>query len=164
MSLFFGIAIPLLTILVVIAAIRLPSIIIRPHYDLIYVRGLYYYGQRDFIIKNGRLARQEERRQQEQEWQDAPSIYIYDTKTHESRPLSFEDASKLDIDSNNISPDGFAVTNGNKLKIEFPLVLTTETDFVTYYLKGRAGVNEKLNLEANQDAYNDKIFIFGWVR
>lgn len=164
-TLIVGISVPILMILVVAGSIYLPGLFIKPKFNFLYISGdsSYYYSQYQYYVQNGKLVRNETQESMSQSYQQQRDVKlrIYDIDKNESRDVSFEEARGLDLDPNNISPDGFEVVYGSRGDGFFPFFYSG-TDYRTRYLKGH-NVTKKLNLQLNDSYYNNFRFL-GWIK
>jgi len=168
-TLVIGISIPILMILFVAGSIYLPGLFIKPHFNFLYVSGndsYYYYNNGyQYSVQNDKLIKNEIRQLENQNYNPPrveSKLYIYDVAKNESREISFEEAQNLNLDSNNMSPDGFEVTYGSRGDGFFPFFFRSERDYNTRYLKGH-NVSKKLNLQLSGSYYNNFRFI-GWIK
>lgn len=134
-------------ILFIACSIYLPGIFIKPKFNFLYAKGNYYYCSSQYSVQNGKLVKNEF-----EQPSNEIKFFIYDVVKDESREISFEEAQKLNLDSNIESPDGFKVVSG--------------TSYNSQYLKGR-NVTKKLNIqfskEDNYHNYDDFCFL-GWIK
>lgn len=165
LSLILGISIPILMILFVAGSIYLPGIFIQPHFNFLYVnRDDYYYGQQ-YAVQNGRLVKNEIKQPENGNYnppRGEPKLFIHDVVKNESKEVSFEEAQKLDLDSNIKSPDGFEVVYGSRGGAIFPFFFYPGTDYNSRYLKGR-NVSKKLNIQLSESYYYNFRFL-GWIK
>ncbi|MDE2439283.1 MAG: hypothetical protein KGN01_07890 [Patescibacteria group bacterium] len=165
-TLIVGISIPVLMILFVAASIYLPGLFVQPKYNFLYVSGddYYYYNQYQYSVQNGKLVRNEITRPEGQTYppQRDVKLYVYDVAKNESKEISFAEAQNLNLDSSNVSPDGFEVTYGSRGDGFFPFFFYSGTDYNNRYLKGH-NVSKKLNLQLSGSYYNNFRFI-GWIK
>ena len=166
-TLVVGISIPILMILFVAGSIYLPGLFIQPKFNFLYVSGddYYYYNQYQYSVQNGKLVRSEIQQPENRNYQPPGEVklYIYEVAKNESREISFEEAQNLNLDSNNISPDGFEVTYGICGDGFFPVFFWSERDYSTRYLKGH-NVSKKLNLQLNGGSYYNNFRFIGWIK
>lgn len=165
-TLIVGISIPILMILFVAASIYLPGFFIQPKYNFIYTSGddYCYHNQYQYSVQNGKLIRNEITCPESQTYlpQRDTRLHVYNVAKNKSREISFEEAQNLNLDSNNLSPDGFEVTYGNHGGGFFPFFFYSDTDYNNLYLKGH-NVSKKLNLQLSGSYRNNFRFI-GWVK
>lgn len=151
-----GVSIPILMILFVAASIYLPGLFIQPKYNFLYVSGDDYNYYKQYSVQNGTLTRNET-----QLGKDV-RLYICDVAKNKSKEVSFEEARKLNLDSNNVSPDGFEIVYGSRGDGLFSLFFYSSTDYSTHYIIGH-NVSKKLNLQLSGSYYRNFRFI-GWIK
>lgn len=165
-TLVVGISIPILMILFVATSIYLPGFFVQPKYNFLYVSSddYYYYNQYQYSVQNGKLLRNEIKQPENRtyRWMRDVKLYVCDVVKNESREISFEEAQNLNLDSNNVSPDGFEVTYGNRSEGFLPFFFFLERDYNTLYLKGH-NLSKKLNLKLSGSYYHNFRFI-GWIK
>ncbi len=164
-TLVLGISIPILMILFVAGSIYLPGIFIKPKYDFLYLSGddYYYGGQNMYSVQNDRLVKNIwEIGKNDARYSQEPKLFIHDIAKNESREISFEEAQKLNLDSNIKSPDGFEVVYGSKGDGIFPFFFYSSTDYNTRYLKGH-NVSKKLNIQLS-GSYSYNFRFLGWIK
>ncbi len=153
-------------ILFVAGSIYLPGLFIQPHFNFLYESGdTYYYnnGMR-YAVQNGQLVENTIRTPEPPNNNLPPAetkLFIYDVIKNENKQISFEEARNLNLDSNNISPDGFEVVYGSRGDDFFPFFWGGGTDYDTRFLKGH-NVSKKLNLQSTGSYYN--FHFLGWVK
>ena len=169
-SLWIGLAIPVLMIVFVAAAIYLPRIFAEsPQYDFVYMLNGYSqpygYGY-DYAVRNGTLTRTPivlppEALASKPEVIPESQFFVYDAQADTTKEISFDDAVKLKLDSSYESPDGFQVQQGNYSGEFFPFFGGGYNDGI--YLEG-GGVSRKINVNVARDPYRYQNFQFlGWV-
>lgn len=165
-TLIIGILIPLLMIIFVAASIYLPGLFIQPKYSFLYVSAndQSYNSQFQYFIENGRIKINENNKLENQIYlpKEIIKLYFYDVNKNESQEITFNAAQIFNLESNNISPDGFEVVNGSQGGGFFPIFYYSSGDYSNLYLKGH-NVSKKLNLKLNGTRYDNFRFI-GWVK
>lgn len=164
-----GMSIPVLMILIVAGSIYLPSLFVKaPAVNFLYSIGddnYYCDGIQQYTVQNNKLLRNIVKQP------DTggvalvcvdPKIFIQDVVKNESKQISFEEAQKLNLDSNIISSDGFEVVYGNRGDNYFPFFFYSNPDYSTRYLKGH-NISKKLNIQLNESYYYGFHFL-GWIK
>lgn len=167
-TLVLGISIPILMILLVAGSIYLPGLFIHPKYSFLYVSGDDYYynnGQR-YFVENSRLKKNEIT--QPEDTNNYPprgeaKLFIHDVAKNESKEIFFEEAQKLNLDTNNTSPDGFEVVYGGGEGGIFPFFYSGGTDYNARYLKGH-NVSKKINVQLSGSYYYNNFRFLGWLK
>ena len=159
--LILGISVPILMILFVAGSIYLPGLFIKPKYNFIYVSGDDYYYGRQYSVINGQLVKNEVKPPDYYRPRTEPKLFIHDVSNNESREISFEEAQKLNLDSNIISKDGFEVIYGSRGDGIFPFFFFSGRDYNSRYISGH-NVSKKLNVQFNGSYYNGFQFI-AWI-
>lgn len=159
-----GISIPILMIIFVAISIYLPSLFVQPKTDFLYSTGGDYYSQDIYSVQNGKLIVQEISYPKEYyRPKRNPRLFIHDVVKNESREISLEEAKKLNLNSNNKSPDGFEVVYGRNHHDIFPLFFYGDTDYNTRYIQ-KGGRSKRLNLQTDGERYYSYYFKFiGWI-
>lgn len=169
-------------ILFVAASIYAPRLFApQPRVNFLYASGENYpYGDtlREYSVQNGKLVKLELAQPEKgayamRYWAPVPypasstvpkfveaKLFVHDVVKNESKEISFDDAQKLNLDSNMKSPDGFEVAYGNHDN-GFPFF--SGTDYDVRYLKGH-NVSTKLNLQSNEPYYNYNFRFLGWIK
>jgi hypothetical protein len=170
-SLVLGISIPILMILMVAGSIYLPGLFIQPKVNFLYMSGYgnycdYYNLDQYSVIKN-KLTKIEIKPAPNVvnniQPCGAPIFFIHDVVKNESMEVSFEEAQKLNLDSNIVSSDGFQVVNGSRGGSSFPFFFSSGSDYNSEYITGH-NVSKKLNIKMNgPDYYYYNFRFFGWI-
>lgn len=156
--LIIGLAIPILMILFVAGAIYFPrqfTTVDPPKYDFLYMirRG---YSDTAYSVRNGHLVK---RKIKPPKGYNAGhrevKLFVHYVRENQSKEISFEEATKLRLESRRRSPNGFAILSGRRSGGFFPFY--ARWDYDTRYLK-KEGYTEKLNLE---DYYG--FSFLGWI-
>lgn len=167
-TLILGISIPILMILFVAGSIYLPGLFIQPRFNFLYVSGddyYYYNNEQQYSVQNDRLIKNEIKQPENGNYnppRGEVKLFIYDVVKNESKQVSFDEAQKLNLDSNNISPDGFEVVYGSRGDGIFPFFFYSGTDYNARYLKGH-NVSKKLNIQLSGSYYYNFRFL-GWIK
>jgi len=89
-------------------------------------------------------------------------LYIYDVAKDTAQEISLAEAQNLNLDSRNVSPDGFEIVNGSESSYIFPFFFASNANYRTYYLKGH-NLSKKLNLQLNDNSGYDGFRFIGWI-
>ena len=155
--LIIGIFIPILMIIFVGVSIYFPSIFwTNPKYNFIYLSGESYPSR--YYIQGNRLLKQ-----------DTPTpyvptreakLFIYNIESNEAKAISFDEAKDLNLDSANVSPDGYSVEYGASSGGFSPFFFYSGNDYNSVYLKNNKA-SKKLNINLSGNYYG---FTFlGWI-
>jgi hypothetical protein len=165
-SLIFGIAIPILMILLVAVSIYLPALLApAPRFNFLYVAGVDYNQSHQYVVENGVLNKYKykDKDHSDNHPPGVGKLFVHDVSANESKEISFEDARKLKLDANAKSPDGYEVVCGGAEGL-FPF------DYSGYdemYLKGHH-TSKKLNLQYPAAGYSyyrgNRFYFLGWIR
>jgi hypothetical protein len=179
-----GIAIPVVMVLLIMLSVYLPKLMSKPDYNFLFTTGSSYNYYRHvspasgtnmvanheftYEVSGGKLI------QNKQTYYYYPNekptasskLFLYAVKEGKSREVTFDEAKKLKLDTNSISPDGYEITNGSRGGGLFPFYYESGSDYNAKYI--RKGISShKLNLPAGTDPYyyyNDSSFrLLGWV-
>ncbi len=180
-TLIIALAIPVVMMVLLAGAIYLPGIWNKPAYNFVYTDGAdsyaYAYGI-SYRVENGRVVEQNVPYPPESKDElgvpirypypspkaPTPKLYLYDIVSDSAKEISYEDAQKLNLSANQVSPDGFELSMGNQGGGVFPIFFNGGYDYGTYYLKGH-GAAKKLNLpiNTNQNYYGRTVRLLGWI-
>ncbi len=187
-ALVVGLAIPVLMMLIIAGVIYLPRLlspVASPQYDFLYAVGdgvayvtphNYYapaypypakgvWPTHTYRVVGQKLVRQETGPVPKEygampEEDIVPKFYIYHADTDKSSEVSFEEASRLTLDSSIKSPDGFDIIRGQGSGEVFPFFMGGSNNYDKEYLHKDHYTKElKLNLPENY--YND--FFVAWI-
>ena len=167
--LWLALGIPVLMIVLVAAGVILPRYFVKPpQYNFVYsvmansnapvaAGGFYAYQVNDKgIVERYVTAGGPEKTTAAPV--DTRTLYMYDVASHTSKQLSFDNAQKLQLNSNHVSPDGYDVETGNS-DAGFPFGGGEGPD--QYMAKG--SYSQRLNIAAMfGNTYYDFQFL-GWV-
>ena len=145
-----AIAIPLLMIIFVAASIYLPGLFKQPKYSFLYADG---YTSGFYQVQNGTLGKAINKNSDETPFYKDVKIYFYDMAQQRSKEISFNDASKLQLDNNRISLDGFVIEQGRHTR------LFDSSDYSDLYAVS-GSVSKKLNTTIR----NYEFTFLGWVK
>lgn len=174
LPLIVGVSIPLLVVVAVALSIYLPGLFVEPQYNFLYTTGDgqngYYTGYYEYVVRDGKLIKQEVKVPDEIKRNYPPyppsseiKFFVHDVKLNKSKQISFDEASRLKLDSNVQSPDGFEVVYGTRDGGAFPFFMSPSEDYHTRYLRGH-NTGKKLNVQMGSDVYYDRAFRFvGWI-
>jgi hypothetical protein len=162
MTLIIGIAIPILMIVFVALSIYLPALFASPPtFNFLYTTSETYRYASEYTVSNGKLTRIPRRIATTESYVTGdPLFYLFDVAKGESTELTFAEASKLMLDPNPVSPDGYEVVQGRGhggfLFSDFD-----GDDYRSFYLRGH-NVSRKIALNLGQNSYWNFRFL-GWV-
>ncbi len=168
-----ALAIPVVMMVIVFLVIYIPSLNVHPTSDFIYSSydGRYTYPSTvSYDVQNGKLVKVTLPMPPADPTVPvkplpanaqllAPKLYLHTTNTNTNRELSFEEASKLIVDSSNVSTDGFKVVQSSNGGF-FPFFYDNGGRDNKYFLQKENGGSVSVTLEDN----NSYSFQFlGWV-
>ncbi len=152
--------IPVLVIVGVLVAIKLPSVKVKPQYNFLYKDDQSY----DYLIdiKDNRL-QVERRYPDEVGFYDSlkeMKFFVYDVETDRSKRVTLEEAKKIELSNQPVSPDGYQVVkdNGGDGIGFFPILFMGGSDYGVYIKQGK----NKKKIELLQDGYYQFEFV-GWI-
>ncbi|MBX4205417.1 MAG: hypothetical protein KW788_04545 [Candidatus Doudnabacteria bacterium] len=155
--LIIGISVPILMTVLVALAIYLPRLYNHPQYDFIYMTGDYYYN--GYRVENGKLL-EVPQLVSDPMLKYSPvqqtKLFYYNMQTNQSRELTYAEARNYNLDTQDTSPDGYQITQGNYGGDLF----FSHSDYGVY-IKGH-GLGKKLNLSTGNYYYNFRFL--GWVK
>lgn len=169
-ALILGIAIPLVVIILVAIFAYIPRTSIDPKYDFLYYfrdytkqycvsDGFYTVAKGKIKISDVVVPKGSECRYDLET--DPPKIYRYDAEKGGHYQISFEDAQKLTLDNNVISPDGLSVRRGDYYNAGiFEIFGGTNRNYNQINLVNNSG--DTTPIEIGTSNYYDFVFI-GWV-
>lgn len=167
-SLIVGLCIPVLMILFVAGSIYLPGLFIHPKINFVYASGddYYYYRDQQYFVEKGKLVKNEIKDSKESGRHATTEVklFLYNVAENKNQEISFEEAQKLNLDSNSKSPDGFEIVYGNRDGGMFPFFFDSSSDYGNRYIKGH-NVTRKLDIQSSGRSYYDYGFHFlGWIK
>jgi hypothetical protein len=175
LPLIVAISLPFVMIAILAAVVYLPGISAKPQYNFIYVSGGGYYGP-EYTVEQGKLVKHDisaptstdamgyPRPKYPEEQQVEETLFMHDVKTNVSTRISYEDAAKLSLSNEIISPDGYQIQENYGNGGFMPFFFGGGHDYNTKYLVGHRSA-EKLNItgvSTTPYSYNPYRFI-GWV-
>lgn len=171
---------PLLLIFVVLLSAYLPNFFLSTNYNFIYIvcsdgTNYYRYGCGDYIeklysVSNGKLILNQVDPYHDSDKDGTPDIkenyyvriFMHNTERNESREITFDEATTLNLNSLLTSPDGVTITSNYDRGPEF-LFFDAGSSYGHYLIKGN--LKKKMNIINEDDRYyyrNGFRFI-GWV-
>jgi len=163
-TLVLGLSIPVVMIALVAISVYIPKLLIHPSVDFLYVMGGYDgESTQMYSVQDGKLIIspiEPALKAPTNQPRIAGELYIYSAIGDKSKHISFEEAQKLNLDSENISLDGFEVLRGNNGG-GFPFFYS-DNNYNTFYFKGHGG-SKKLNIQTSGSYYNNFRFL-GWIK
>ena len=165
-SLWLGLAIPVLMIAFVAGSIYLPRLNApKPTHDFLYTvsdnfshPNQFVYTVRDDTVVQEKIDYPEDLKGPVQ---NAPRLFRYSVSENRAEELSLEEAQQLTADAGPLSPDGFEVTYGNQDTGIFPFFVFAERDYNTLYITGHQTA-QKLNISLPRDYYGSFQFL-AWI-
>ncbi len=172
LPLIIAISLPFVMIAIVAAIVYLPGISANPQHNFIYASGGYY--EPVYVVEQGKLIKRDiviptstyERfpKYPDPATQEEEVLFLHDVKANVSTRISFEDAEKLKLSNETISPDGYQVQDNYGNGGFAPFFFGGSRDYNAKYIVGHRSA-EKLNITSitpNPYSYNPYRFI-GWV-
>lgn len=167
LPLIVGIALPIVFIIILVIAVALPPMFIKPQYDFLYTIGTNYYDNvysNAYKVVDGRLTLKpviiNATNPPARVIQDAPPLYQYKVKSNTAHNISLEDAQKLILDVGPSSPEGYTVSykygNGGM----FDLFGGNNNSYGFYISNGSSG--KRLTGITSRDSYN--FALIGWIK
>lgn len=160
-SLYIGLAVPLLLIFFVAASVYLPAYFApEPSTDFLYVTDEPRYGLR-YQVHHGHLRKDYRPKPDHPEAEDTGAvIYRHKMPENKSIRLSFQTAKQFELNSRQISPDGYKVEYGRRVDAPF-FFASYERDYDERYLIGHSTV---WTLNVHIDTKSRRGFDFkGWI-
>lgn len=157
-ALLLGFALPLLMIAVVAAILYIPGKLHKPTYNFLYTSGDNYYSNESYVVRNGKLMKISGTNYVDPERAAVAQLYIHDVTTNKSKPISYEEAQLISLDSNEESPDGYTVRDGNEGRSYFPFFGGPYTNDV--FLTGH---NSSRKLAVRKINNYDSVSFIGWI-
>lgn len=165
--LILGMLIPVFMIIFVAVSIYLPALFTQPKYDFLYAAGGDYYLLNSYAVQNSKLIKNEVNYPANYLNSSGlpkaePKLYVYDMAKNVSREVSFEEAQRLKLNSENISPDGFEVVSGTEDFSIFSIFFSRGDFYGAKYIRGH-GISKRLNLHKENDYWYHNIRFIGWL-
>ncbi|MBI3255739.1 MAG: hypothetical protein HYZ63_02100 [Candidatus Andersenbacteria bacterium] len=166
-SLWIGLAIPVVMVLVVALSIYWPQRGIEaPVYDFVYALQNYSDGY-VYSVVDGKLGRDAtpdygQPKPVPAGVAHAPTrFYIHDVQSNTSREVSFEEASTVKLDNVTTAPDGYELKRGGEGSGVFPFFFSEGNYNDQYLVKGNHSI--KLDLKEIRDPYYSPFTFMAWV-
>ena len=165
--LYIALAIPVVMIIAIAAFIYLPGATKQPKYNFLYMTGsnVYGYGSQQYVVSAGHLT------QNPQPLpvpvtnyippQNDAHFYIYNVSTNQATEVSLAQAQSYTLSSNNTSPDGYTVQQGNSGGGDF-LFGSGPNDYNNWFLNGY-NRSRKLNIQTGSPNVPYNFQFLGWV-
>jgi uncharacterized membrane protein YgcG len=173
--LYIALAVPVLMILLVAAFIYLPGIGQKPKYNFLYMTGgnsYYAYGSQQYVVSNGHLVQNPKPYNQYDPTTQPgyvqpdslkPHFYVYDVSANTATEVTFDQAANnYALNSNNQSPDGYSLQQGNYSGGSFLFGGGGGSDYSSWFLNGH-NRSRKLNLQLTGAGYDNFQFL-GWIK
>ncbi|MDJ0654718.1 MAG: hypothetical protein QNJ40_11215 [Xanthomonadales bacterium] len=161
-SLIIGLGIPVLMVVFIAAAIHLPrwlSTPIDPAFDFLYSVG--WPQEFSYRVEQGRLLRVDSKPPAHGGRGDGARLYLHDVSANRSRELTWDQASRLLLDSAPASPDGFRVESGRKPGWFF---FDYRHDYNRRFLvRNHHSIEQSLEFSASGPYYGSSFRLLGWV-
>ena len=160
-SLIIGLTIPVLLCIAIIASIYIPRLSApQPEYSFLYSSNDHFYSTYRYTVNQGKFVR--EKIQQDAEFIKnnnpiEPTFFVYNPVNDESTELSFEEAEKLNLNSNRESPDGYTLEQGGGEAFPFYFGNSNSN---TWFLTGH---NTSYKVELRQLGQYPTIQFYGWI-
>ncbi len=151
-------SIPLLMVLLVIAAVSLPRAFApRPQYNFIYSIGDYNFT--NVSVLGGRLIVQQTGISGHGLHAKPLRLFFYNVKNNSAREISVKEASGFVLDANLKSPDGYEIEN-NSPSYDLVSGIFGPHDYPAWYIAGH-GTSRKVDLPGYGDLWSFRFT--GWV-
>jgi hypothetical protein len=163
-SLIIGFSLPIAMIVFVAASIYVPSFFVHPAYNFLYSSSDENANDDQYLVVDDHVQqnRDYEASYYNPQFYPQPKLYIYDTNTNESIPVTFEEAKNYTLISDITSPDGYTIENGRQNNGGF-FFLGGGTDYTSKYLVGH-NISKKLNLKSSSTRYSNSTEFLGWIK
>jgi hypothetical protein len=166
--LILALAIPVLMIMGITLAIYVPGLFSKPQYNFLYMTGegvsYYTYSDVNYYVRDGHLIQMpaDSIPTNNYYYQKSKEVrfYLYNTSSNSSQELTFEEASKLKLDSATKSSDGYQIIRGG-YGGDF-LFSGGRSDYNSWFLQGH-NLSKKLDLKLVGTYYYDNFKFLGWV-
>lgn len=167
LPLIIALCIPVAMIILVAAFIYFPGMGKTPNYNFVYMTGTSYYdyGQREYEVVNGKVVYYPLSSSTLPIYgkpdNTKPHFYYYDINQETASEITFNQAQEYNLDSSNVSPDGYMIERGNSNG--GGLFFDGGRDYNSWFIKGY-NRSQKLNLKLTGiDSYYNFRFL-GWVK
>lgn len=176
---YIAIILPTIFIVGLIGVVFLPQLFTeKPKYDFIYKvsdRNQLNYGY-SFSVLNGKIAKQynpppaytakdltsEQLAQYEKSAGYIEKLYLYNVTTDISKQISFEEAEQYVVNSDLVSPDGFALEGANGDGGIITGMFGGSRNYNTLYLK-KGFYSKEAKLQTSVYYYGNQNVLLGWV-
>lgn len=168
-ALYVALAAPLLMIIMVAAFIYLPGIGKTPQHNFLYMSGsnvysdVYGYPAAGYQVSSGHLVYTPPPVNQNQNIYPPLAtdvhFYVYDVKTNQATEVALAQAETYNLDSSNISADGYSVQQGSG---GGDFLFGSSGDYNSWFLKGH-NRSTKLNLKLSGGTSYANFRFLGWT-
>lgn len=163
LSLYIGLAIPVLLLLVILAVSYLPNMLIKPDLKFVYSMGQDYYSlEKPYYVSDGKVTKTvSDPLNYVVGYQpidvQTPQLFIYDAKTNQSRETSANELENMNVVDSEFSKDGYSLKQSE-----------TVNPILGGYVKGslylKKGLfSRKIELPTVDDRYDSSYNFVGWV-
>ncbi len=164
-----GLCIPIVLILLVVLSIYLPRFFVHPKVNFLFSvgqNGYYYANNSEYSVENGTLVKSDiilpepDRKNVVFREHD---IYLYNVTTEVATKISFEEAKQLHLSPNNVSSDGFSVTDWDYNRGGLFSGLFGGRDYGVPYIRGH-NTSQRINLDGIiMEYYYGNFHFLGWI-
>ncbi len=176
LPLVFGIALPIIFILVISLVVFIPSLYVNPQHNFLYMTSDVVYGNNQmysqtYVVVNDHIALKSVVNNPNRPQYpyvtyrtDNPPLYLYDVKNNSSHQITFDEAKKILVVMDPMSPDGYTVTYRYSNGGIFEIFGGNNTDSRYVITKGNG--SKKLDGLLPADAYYSpgNFTFLGWVK
>lgn len=175
-----AIALPVIFIIILVITIVTPSVTINPEFDFVYVDpseqyrrsfDVFEYKNR-YDVKDGKIIKVPIeiyvdpmlKYPEDIQYEDAPTLYLYDIEENTSREISFEEAQEFMFDRGPSSPDGYTIKFEYNNDGIFELFGSGNNDSGYFIVKG-SGKKQLTGIDNTMHYYGDgEIDLIGWIK
>lgn len=160
LPLLIGFLIPLSMLAFIAFSIYVPGLFNSPQYDFVYISGDYNTGYNRYAVQNSKiimLPTPTPYYYSNQQYIE-PQLFLHNSNENKSTPITFDEASKLDLSVSSVSPDGYEIKNGNT---SGGFLFGYSRDYNKWYIVGNY-VSKELKLSTINTNYSNFKFL-GWI-
>lgn len=158
-------SIPASIVILVAVILLVPQLLARPSFDFIYSY-CPSYDCSSYLVQNGTVTQDNtpigtDSNSTPDGGQTQPQLYYYNVHANSASRITLGQANMYNLDSANVSPDGYTLTQGNTSDNGF-LFWGSSYDG-NWYLKN--GLKKKLlNIGNGASYYDNNLQLLGWIR
>lgn len=155
------ISVPVILAALLALAVYIPQLLAKPSTDFVYSTCTSYWCDQEYFVKGESIAiNKPDNNTDDDPYMERGKLvlYIHDTETGSTKPLSEDEARKLKLDSSLVSPDGYVLKKNTSASDSiFGSGEDSKWELVNNMLRKEVAIFES-------DRYSDTVKFIGWVK